>query len=133
MQRAEYIICRWFPSVAINKNMTLGIAQISVEVAKRYYQQAPRRFLSKMLLPEESIKLCAFHLRELIDQFNEQEKWTDVPEIDGIRSELEKNELLALHIASQYICGCNVSLKKYALVYMTVLKPACDLEEWHNG
>ena len=129
MQQAERVVCRWFPNLAIKKNMSLGLAQISVAVAKRYYQQAPQRFLNKMLQPEESIMLCAFYLRELIDQFLDQGGWAEVPEVDGVCAELEIHDFLALFIASQYICGCNVSLKKYVLVYMTLLGSACMIDE----
>lgn len=128
MQLAEKIVCRYFPQIAIRRNMTLGVAQISVSVAKEYYQQAPTRFLGKMLKPEESIELCAFYLRRLIDQYNrhgweDSDEWID--EIEGLTRQQEAS----LFIASQYICGCNVSLRKFALVYMTILSPFRPLDE----
>lgn len=127
MQVAERVVCKYFPQIAIRNNMTLGVAQISVSVAHEYYQQAPTRFLEKMLRPEESIELCAYYLRELIDRYK-RSGWENSDEwIDGIVG-IDRQQRASLYIASQYLCGCNLSLRKFALVYMTLIAPFDPLE-----
>lgn len=127
MQLAERFVCKYFPQIAINQDMSLGIAQISVSIAKKYYQQAPTRFLKRMLRPEESIELCAFYLRELIDIYTKR-GWENSDEwIEGV-CEVDEEHKMSLFIASHYVCGCNLSLRKFALVYMTLIAPLHPLK-----
>lgn len=121
VRAAEHLGCRLFPNFVIKKNCSLGIAQISVSIAKSYYQTSPNRFLLDMLKPEESIALCAYRINELLYDFAEEKA-----DIDDVCEEysldnLSANDRLSLYIASQYICGCNVSLRKFVLVYMTLI------------
>lgn len=117
----EYWACRLFPNFVIDHDCSLGIAQISVSIAKSYYKISPNRFLLNMLKPEESIALCAYRINSILFDF--AEKKTDVNAVCNEYSldSLSANDKLSLYIASKYICGCDVSLRKFALVYMTLI------------
>ena len=132
----EYFCCTCFPSLAMHRHMTVGLAQISLTIGQHYYRQAPKRFAKKMMKTEESIALCAYYLHDLITTFQSQgfQEYffsEDEPmDYEDVTS-LPLNTQLALYVASKYICGCNVSLKKFVLVYMLVLSedaPSIDID-----
>ena len=118
---AEYWACRLFPNFVIEHDCSLGIAQISVSIAKSYYKISPNRFLLEMLKPEESIALCAYRINELLNDYAEGDTYVeDVCDEHSLKA-LSANDKVSLYIASQYICGCDISLRKFALVYMTLI------------
>ena len=125
-QKIEYLACRFLPSYVIKHNCTLGLAQISVENAKHYYKMNPRNFLMKMLDIDESIELCAYYLRSLMEKYTQGYRTEDYQDTD-CTTHLSTEQKLSLYIASEYICGCNISLRKFTLVYMTIIED-CEPE-----
>lgn len=125
-QKIEYLACRFLPSYVIKHNCTLGLAQISVENAKHYYKMNPRNFLMKMLDIDESIELCAYYLRSLMEKYTQGYRTEDYQDMD-CTTHLSTEQKLSLYIASEYICGCNISLRKFTLVYMTIIED-CESE-----
>lgn len=125
----ERAVVTLLPRVAVRKNLSIGLCQIRIRWAQNYYQEPPLRYMRKMLRPEESILLCAAYLRETLDEWDAT--WCDETETG-----LDENDQLSLYIASEYVCGCEKSLRKFALVYMTLIaecNPLESLEESTEG
>lgn len=120
-RKIEYLACRFFPSYVIRHNSSLDLAQISVNTAKSFYKKSPRRYLLDMLKDENSIELCAYYLKELLEQYSKRHYSRHTMGDEFNTDELPAKDKLGLFIASQYICGCNTSLRKFSLVYMTVI------------
>ena len=127
-QKIEYLACRYWPSYVISNNCTLGLAQISVINAKSYYKMSPYQYILKMLDPVESIDLCAYYLNSLLEDYSNNEYSFKTGVAGDCLDNLSDNDCLSLFIASKYICGCNVSMKKFTLVYMTIISTCHPLE-----
>lgn len=124
-QLIESILVKRFGNILIKKNATLGLAQISIQMAKDYFQKAPERYLPEMLKPEISIDLCAYMIRKLLDEY--QKNGFDLEcfeDYEDIYFDLDDNMKLSLYIASEYTCGYNLSLRKFAMVYATIIQDA---------
>lgn len=119
---SEQLAVRIIPKLLIRRNVTLGLAQISIKNAHGYFHVAPQRYIRDMLKPEISIELCAFVLRDLLDEYQSYWPSDDDPFYDIYESKDESdNYKCALYIASNYICGANDVLKKYTLVYAQLI------------
>jgi len=131
-QKIEYLACRFIPSYVIKRNCTLGLAQISVNTASEFFAKSPRRYLLDMLKDEVSIELCAYHLNRLLERYNR--RWFSRHDIGGEYNtgDLNATDQLSLYIASNYVCGCNVSLRKFTLVYMTIISQSDPLNSMSN-
>ena len=120
------LIHKQYGVVVNGRKFSSRTSVIPFDSIKSYFYEG--RFLKKMLKPEESIELCAFYLRGLIDTYINR-GWANSDEwIEGI-CELDDEHKLGLFIASHYVCGCNLSLRKFALVYMTLIAPFHSLKD----
>lgn len=134
-QKMEQFIVHYFPKYAIRKKMTIGMAQISIPWAQEYFQEAPEKYIKKMLEPDTSIDLCACKIRSLIDEYENDfdrgensEHWDLYNDLN-----LSDDQEISLYIASQYICGEKISLKKYVMIYMTLLESTQPSNYISNG
>ena len=98
------------------------MAQISIRMAHDYFQKAPKRYLAEMLKPEVSIDLCAYIVRELLDGYQAQCDIEYFEDYEDINFDLTDNMKLSLYIASEYTCGHNLSLRKFVMVYATIIQ-----------
>ena len=137
---AERMAVRWIPGYLIRRDATLGLAQISIKTAKRYFHKAPKLYITEMLKPEISIKLCAFMLNDIISDYrkygpSESETLNALYEDEDISEDYK----LCVYIASQYVCGNNNTLKKFVLVYADIIHgvhpSSClgNIEDIENG
>lgn len=118
----EHIACRCLPTIVIKRNCTLGVAQVSVNNAQDYFQQAPRYYLLKMLDKATSIDLCAFMLRKICDSFSEYMNESELDDNIVFENDYKRLEWkLAYHIACEYLTGNNDSKTNFALVYAALL------------
>lgn len=68
--------------------------------------------------------MCAYKLRKIINDFQydfDSKLCNEYLDLFG-EDHLSKEDILSIYIASQYICGNNISLRKYVLVYATLIK-----------
>ena len=118
-QLLEQMAVSWMSNYLIRRNATLGLAQINILDAQKYFHKAPNLYLKEMLEPTVSIALCAYALRQLLDAYDPWEHVsTDSPFSELYFDEkISDNYKCSLYIASEYICGINNVRKKYVLVY----------------
>ena len=114
----EKIAVRWIPSYLIKKDATIGLTQIRISSVKDYFHTSPRKYIAEMLKPEISIDLCAYTLKQLLDEYDEMdeslEDFYDDPDIS-------EDFLLSVYIASRYVCGKKKILSKFILIYATII------------
>ena len=133
----ERVAVKFFAEYIIRKNATIGEAQISIMEAHSFFRKAPKLYLSEMLRPEISIDLCAFKLRELLDKYPQSCDIIYFSDYEDIYFELDDDMKLSIYIATEYTCGKKLSLRKFVLVYATVInetKPySCLIDDESNG
>lgn len=122
------------PGFLIHRNASLGLTQVSIKTAQGYFHKAPKLYLKDMLKPEISIDLCAYVLRNILDEYDVYSPSDDEPFYDlFVQRQISDNYKCSLYIASNYICGTNNVLKKYALVYAELINDEAPAFYPENG
>ncbi len=132
----EKTAVRFIPGLLIHKDVSLGLAQIKISNAKGYFHMAPCRYVPQMLKPEISIDLCAYTLRNLLDEYEYYEpcEYDEcLTEIYDDKENISLNYMVGLYIASEYICGNKDTLKKYVLVYAAIIQDESPAVYVDNG
>ena len=65
----EKIICRFFPKIAIKKNISVGIAQIRISTAEDILRKDASSFLGEICNDEFNIKICAKLIKKIINEY----------------------------------------------------------------
>ena len=131
---SEKIMVRFFPNHLIKKNATLGLAQINIKTAHGFFHMAPSRYLKEMLIPEKSIELCAYILKDIIEEYSYYTPSHEDPFIDLYEDNaITDNYKCGLYIASTYICGISDVFKKYTLVYAELINEVAPVFYPENG
>jgi hypothetical protein len=116
----EKLVCSILPPLAIRLDVSVGIAQLKISTAKKLTNINSRSVIKQLLDPCKSIELCASYIRSLMNDFAEQ-----CP-TDNINYEMDfnpcsLNDRACFYLASEYLCGKSIALKKYVLIYATIL------------
>lgn len=118
----EHLAVRFIPNIIIRMNASIGLAQIKISNAQKYFHRAPQLFLPEMLKPEISIDLCAYMLKSIIDKYTDYNPHEDI-EMEGFYDDddLSDDYKMSVYLASKYLCGDNLVLQKYVMVYATII------------
>jgi hypothetical protein len=110
----EYILCYFFPKIAVRLDISVGIAQIKISLAQKYYNQPPRTFLRKLLTPQNQVDLCSRYFRDIYDEYLiEKNKYDD------------DVESLCYYLARRYTGAIITRDRKFVHIYATIFK-SCD-------
>lgn len=116
---AEKIAVKFFKKRVIEKDYSIGLAQIKPSTAKSLISESPYTFLEKMTDPQFSIKLCAKYLAQIIRKYEDLIK-------DGSENGFEAEYSLWNFIASQYLSGYTQSYRRNTLIYESILATKCS-------
>lgn len=70
----EKFVCRFFPRIAIKKNISVGVAQIRISTAAEVLKENPFIFIKKICNDKLNIEICARLLKNIINKYEEMEK-----------------------------------------------------------
>ena len=121
----EKAAVHFVPGLLVKKDASLGLTQIKISNAKGYFHMTPCRYVEQMLKPEISIDLCAYILKNMLDEYEYYEpcEYDEcLTEIYDDKENISQNYMVGLYIASEYICGYKNTLKKYVLVYAAIIQ-----------
>ncbi len=116
---AEKIAVKFFKKRVIEKDYSIGLAQIKPSTAKELISESPYTFLEKMTDPQFSIKLCAKYLTQIIRKYEELIR-------ENSQNGIETEYCLWNFIASQYLSGYTQSYRRNTLIYESVLATKCS-------
>jgi len=105
---SETILCKYFPWLAIKKDISVGLTQIKISTAKEILEMAPKKFVNKLMDPEFNMDVCAKFLKKIIDKYKieNKENYQDIYE----------------YIACSYLCDVYDDTNKTVLLYSTILR-----------
>lgn len=110
----ERFICRFFPRIAIKKNISVGVAQIRISTAEEILRENPFNFIKKICDDKLNIEICARLLRNIIN------KYEDMKETGSYYC--EDYEDIYDYIACEYLGAYAEQKDKTALIYSAVLR-----------
>lgn len=110
----EKFICRFFPRIAIKKNISVGVAQIRISTAEEILRENPFNFIKKICDDKLNIEICARLLRNIIN------KYEDMKETGSYYC--EDYEDIYDYIACEYLGAYAEQKDKTALIYSAVLR-----------
>lgn len=119
----EILLCRYFPTLAIKYNVSVGLAQISIATAKNVLKESPIYFMKKLIDPKFNISVCCQFLRQIINEYDEIDK--EVYEY--------MYENVYEYIAWRYLCEAWNPENKAVLSYAAILKNKCSCVEYVYG
>lgn len=61
----EKILCCFFPTKAIKKDLSIGLGQVKISTAVRVLKKNPQSILKKLFEPDYNIRVCAKYLQAL--------------------------------------------------------------------
>lgn len=110
----EKILCRFFPVIALKKNISVGIAQIRLSTAEKVLRKDAHTFIKEICNDEYNIALCAKVLKSIIDKHNEldEKSWFDEEDYSDVYD----------YIAGQYLGTTECRKDKTTLIYSAVLR-----------
>lgn len=118
----EKFLCRFLSKVAINKDISVGIAQIKISTAQKLLHQNPNKFIKNITNDDFNIQLCAHYIRDLIDEYNYKIKTND-SFIKNIYYDIFD------YIACNYVGGLPYNKNQTVLVYGAVLRNLISQEQ----
>lgn len=107
----ETILCKYFPSIAIRKDISVGLAQIKISTAKDVLQRNPFRFVKKLVVTEFNISVCAKYLKKII---NEYYKDTN-----------QANDDFYTYVAAKFLSGDKSSRDRNVMIYSAIIREQC--------
>lgn len=110
---SEIILCRYFPWLAIKKDISVGLTQIKISTAKEILEMAPQKFVNKLMDPEFNMEVCAKYLKKVINQYNLKN------DNDCLQNQVSD---IYEYIAYSYLCEFYDETNKTALLYSTLLR-----------
>lgn len=110
----EKIICRFFPKIAIKKNISVGIAQIRISTAEDILRKDASSFLGEICNDEFNIKICAKLIKKIINEYETLEEKNEWP--------YEQYVDIYDYISCQYLGAFVWQKDKTTLVYSAVLR-----------
>ncbi|AEM78250.1 hypothetical protein [Thermoanaerobacter wiegelii] len=107
----ETILCKYFPSIAIRKDISAGLAQIKISTAKDVLRQSPFKFVKKLVNTEFNISLCAKYLKKIYD---------------GYYKDLNQaNDDLYTYVTAEFLSGTKASREKNVMLYSAIIRDQC--------
>lgn len=110
----EKFVCRFFPRIAIKKNISVGVAQIRISTAEEVLRENPFHFIKKICNDKLNIEICARLLRNIINKYEDMEETASYY--------CENYEDIYDYIACEYLGAYAEQKDKTALVYSAVLR-----------
>ncbi len=131
----EKICVKYLKWYLIKKNATLGVAQIDIKTAKDYFHAAPEKYLSQMLDVSTGIDLCAFRIRKILEAYDgidiDNETYKQYEDLlDTNHTSLDQK--LSIYLASEYVCNARLSLRKFVMIYATLIEETCPSLSFSN-
>lgn len=123
----ERQICRFFPEYAIKKDFSIGMAQIKISTAHEVMKESKHILVHKLFDYDYSIKSCAQYIAYLFDQY-----WGDA-EWQYYNNNIKGEDAIFMYIAQHYLCGDNVTQKKFMYVYMYAISTKVNIHDFGGG
>lgn len=112
---SEHIVCRCFPSLAIKKDISVGITQIRISTAQKILKMAPQKFIVKLLDFEFNLEVCGRLLGSIVANFESNKEDCNIYYND-----------IYEYIASKYLCEGKSGLNRTVMLYSAVLRSKVD-------
>lgn len=119
----EKCACRYFSSVAIKKNISVGLAQIKISTAEEVLRENPYNFIKKICDDKFNIEVCAKLLKNMINKYNDMKEENSY--------ECEEYADIYDYIACEYRGAFAEQKDKTALIYSAVLRSFMQDEEMY--
>ena len=113
----EKMVCRFFPKIAIKKNVSVGIAQIKISTAETILRENAFDFIKKICNDKFNIELCAKLIKKVIDEYD-----------DNYEEYYEEYADIYDYLSCQYLGAIVDEKDKTALVYSAVLRSIMNKE-----
>ena len=110
----EKFICRFFPQIAIKKNISVGMAQIRISTAEEVLRENPFIFIKQICNDQLNIEVCAKLLKNMINQYEDM--------IEKQSCFYEDYKDIYDYISCQYLGAYASQKDKTVLVYSAVLR-----------
>lgn len=110
----ENCACKYFSTLAIKKNISVGVAQIKISTAARLLKENPHSFIKRLCNDDFNIELCAKLLKDIMDQYEDM--------LERGSYDCEDYEDVFDYIACEYMGAYAEHKDKTALIYSAVLR-----------
>lgn len=125
-QMLEYILCRYFPNRAIEKDISVGPAQIKISTAQKVEKEEPEVLTQKLVKNKDSIFLCAKYIRYLINEYfltkMNCEEW-----------EMQDYEDVFDYVACEYMGGKSDKKEQSVLICSSLLRNVVGKRIYYSG